>query len=201
MLEIVKYEVERGILTVGFKDVEHRFVVYTSLAYDETKTKDELLQQAYIQARPAIEYERTLKEHSITTNQKGEPFTPEPPKPNKIIIYADDVVEFGPFDNEKTIQLNAEVFDQYGDPYDGEVEWASSYGLFSDNVLVMPKVDVYTEVTVTAKIGTVSENKVIRVFPYHEPEIVNDPVDSEMIAFAEAIIDFDARLRALEGGN
>lgn len=201
MLEIIKYEVEKGILTVGFKDTERGFVVYTSLAYDETKTKDELLQQAYIQARPAIEYERTLDEHSITTDEKGEQFIPEPPKPSKIMIRAEDMVEFGPFDDEKTTRLEAEVLDQYGDPIDGDVEWASTYGTFFGSTLALPKVDVYTEVTVTAKIGMVSESKVIRVFPYHEPEIVNDPVDSEMVAFAEAIIDLDARLRALEGGN
>ena len=201
MLEIVKYEVERGILTVGFKDVEHRFVVYTSLAYDETKTKDELLQQAYIQARPAIEYERTLEEHSLTTTERGEPFTPEPPKPSKITIHCDDMVKFGAFDEEKTLSLNAEIFDQYGEPYNGAITWTTSYGTVTGNVLFIPKVTAYTEISITAHIGQASQVKVIRAFPYEVPPIVDEPLDDEMVAMAEAIIDLDARLKAIEGGS
>ena len=201
MLQVVKYEIDHGILIVGFKDSEQGFVVYASLAYDESKTKNELLQLAYMQTKDAIEYEKTQTEHAFTTDEVGEEFIPEQPKPDKITILCDDMVEFGAFDEEKTLSLNAEIFDQYGEPYDGDVTWSSTHGTFSGSVLSIPKVEVYTEVTVTAQIGVVSNSKTIRLFPYQEPPVVDEQVNSEMVAIAEAIIDLDSRLRVLEGGN
>ncbi len=47
---------------------------------------------------------------------------------------------------------------------------------------------------------TVSETEVTVNYIVKQIQIVDDPVDDEKIAMAEAIIDLDARLTALEGG-
>ena len=62
-MQIVKYELSSGILTVGFKD--DSFVVFSSIPFDEMRTKDELLQEAYRSVKRTIDYERTQTEHSF----------------------------------------------------------------------------------------------------------------------------------------
>lgn len=47
---------------------------------------------------------------------------------------------------------------------------------------------------------TVSETEVVVNYTVRQIQIVDDPVDDEKIAMAEAIIDLDARLTAIEGG-
>lgn len=199
MLEIITYEIKQGILTVGFKDSEKGFVVYTSLPYDDTKTKKELLQMAYIQARDAIKYERTLNEHSLTTDETGELFEPEPPKPSKIVIECDNTVEFNDQVDVVTMPLEAKIFDQYGEIYDGDVVWSTTYGSVSGNLLTIPKVEEDIEITITAQIGEITTDKTIPV--YSKPNIGGDFISDELVAMAEAIVDLNARLLALESGG
>lgn len=200
MLEIVKYEVEKGILTVGFKDVEKGFVVYASVPYDENKSKDQLIQEAYIQAYPSIKYERSLDTHSITTNETGLPFTPEPSHPARIEIQAPDKIEFTSEEMEETsAPVNVLVYDQYGELYDTEVSLFTDLGTIEEGILKIPKVDSYREATITATVGNLTESKIIQVFPYYLP--VNDNpsgISNEMIFMAEAIVDLESRLTALE---
>ena len=82
-MKVVKYEIDKNILTVGF--AENDFIVYTQLAYNATKTKQELLQKAYEQCKSAIDYEKTQEEHAFEWDGKGgEDFTPALPKAKSI---------------------------------------------------------------------------------------------------------------------
>ncbi|MGO5076203.1 hypothetical protein ACTQ4K_20305, partial [Clostridium sporogenes] len=97
-MQIVKYSIDDNILTVGFK--EDNFVVYSSISYDNTLFKNELLQKAYLQIKDVIEYEKTLDQHSFITEETGEEFIPEQSKLNKL------EVDFN--------KLQGKVIDQYG---------------------------------------------------------------------------------------
>ena len=88
-MEIVKYEINKNILTIGFKENDSKgnpFIVYTQVFYDTSKTKQELLQSAYEQCRSAIEYEKTQTEHCIVSDTQGEDFIPEISKVTKLQI-------------------------------------------------------------------------------------------------------------------
>src|SRR5690554_2959588 len=106
MMQIVKYEVLRGILTVGFR-VEN-FVVFSSIPHDDSKTKGELLQEAYKRVKKTIDYERTQTEHYFVTDEEGEVFIPDAPIVSKIVIEGDRVVQFSDAETEsKTVELTA----------------------------------------------------------------------------------------------
>ena len=97
-MQIIKYEVNDGLLTVGFKEMN--FVVYSQIPHYSGLTKQQLLQKAYEQIKQTIDYEKTLQEHSFTTDEIGEEFVPE--------LDVD-------FDN-----LTGTVLDQYIDIYSEE---------------------------------------------------------------------------------
>ena len=87
----------------------------------------------------------------------------------------------------------------------------SGYNLLDEEILLeegwLPLVDnppaYNTETECLEHAGyTVGETEVVANYNVKQIEIqiVDDPVDDEKIAMAEAIIDLDARLSALEGG-
>ena len=197
----MKYEIDKNILTVGF--AENDFIVYTQLAYDNTKTKQELLQKAYEQCKSAIDYEKTQEEHAFEWDGVGgEEFVPEPHNAKIVELIADRYSHQFELGQETVeIVLSVEVQDQYGEAYDGAVQFATTLGSVAGNILTIPKVDVFTKVEVTASSGGVEDTKELFIYPYVEPQIVDERVDEEITAMAEAIIDLDSRLSALEGGN
>ena len=197
-MKVVKYEIDKNILTVGF--AENDFIVYTQLAYNATKTKQELLQKAYEQCKSAIDYEKTQEEHAFEWDGKGgEDFTPALPKAKSIELILDkSYVQFEAGQETAEIALSADVKDQYGDNYIGNIEFSTIYGNISENTLIIPSVTEYTEAVIAAEIEGISNIKTIQLFPYVESQIVDEHVDKEIIAMAEAIIDFDNRLRVLE---
>lgn len=164
-MQIVKYEVNKDILTVGFK--EYDFVVYAQVSYDENKTKDELLQLAYIQAKPSIEYEKTLDEHSFVTEEGGEEFTPEPPKPTKLDVNFDS--------------LTGKVLDQYGNVFDGEVIFTieSDVARIEDGIIVEDEVEEDTEYKIIASYNDliVQENRIIYPFTPNETDILKNEIE------------------------
>ena len=200
-MKVIKYEVGRNILTVGF--AESNFIVYTQLANDTTLTKQELLQKAYEQCKPAIDYEKTQADHSFEWDGVGgEEFVPEPPNAKIVELIADRYSHQFEIGQETVeIVLSVEVQDQYGEAYDGVVQFVTTLGSVTGNILTIPKVDVFTKVEVTASCDGVEDTKELFIYPYVEPQIVDEHVDEEIIAMAEAIIDLDSRLSALEGGN
>jgi len=200
-LKVVKYETDKNVLTVGF--AEDNFIVYTQLAYDTTLTKQELLQKAYEQCKSAIDYEKTQEEHAFEWDGKGgEEFIPPSPKAKSIELILDkSYVQFEANQETAEIALSADVKDQYGEAYDGVVQFVTTLGSVTDNILTIPKVDVFTKVEVTAICDGVEDTKELFIYPYVEPQIVDEHVDEEILAMAEAIIDLDSRLSALEGGN
>lgn len=111
-MQIIKYEINKNILTVGFK--QDTFVVYSQIVYDSTKTEPELLQIAYIQCKDAIDYEATQADHSIITDETGDEFVPEISKPITIII--DKGINYFSClqTGNLTQQFVAKVYDQYG---------------------------------------------------------------------------------------
>ena len=197
-MQIVKYEIIDNILTVGFK--EDNFVVYSSIAYDESKNKNELLQQAYKQIKHTIDYERTLDKHSFTTEEEGEVFVPEAPRANEIKLSVDTYhIQFEELQETANVILLTEIKDQYGDDYTGNINFTTTYGTIEDNILTVPKVTEYTEVIVSAEINGITDTITIQVYPYAKPQIVDEFIDEEKIAIAEAIIDLDARISTIEG--
>jgi hypothetical protein len=189
-VKIIKYEINKNILTVGFN--EDNFVVYSSIAYDPNKTKQELLQQAYIQCKDAIEYEKTQDEPSILWNSGGdeeyeeyEEFTPEEPKANKLVV---------DFNN-----LTGEVLDQYCELYSTEVTFyieGTDKAKIENNTVVESEVETDTEYFIAAKYNELVEKQKRIIYA---PIIVDEPVDDEKIAMAEAIVDLNNRIQKLEG--
>lgn len=194
-MKIVKYEIDKNILTVGF--AEDNFIVYTQLAYDNTKTKQELLQKAYEQCKSAIDYEKTQTEHAFTWDGKGgEDFTPALPKAKSIELILDkSYMQFEAGQETAEIALSADVKDQYGDNYIGNIEFSTTYGNISENTLIIPSVTEYTEVVIAAEIEGISDTKTIQLFPYIEPQVIQLEPTIE-----DYLIDLDYRLSLIELG-
>lgn len=194
-MKVVKYEIDKNILTVGF--AENDFIVYTQLAYDTTKTKQELLQKAYEQCKSAIDYEKTQVEHSFEWDGVGgEEFVPLSPKAKSIELILDkSFVQFEANQETAEIALSVNVKDQYGEVYDGAVQFATTYGNISENTLIIPSVIEYTEAVITAEIEGISDTKTIQLFPYVEPQAIQPEPTVE-----DYLIDLDYRLSLVELG-
>lgn len=194
-MRVVKYETDKNVLTVGF--AEDNFIVYTQLANDTTLTKQELLQKAYEQCKPAIDYEKTQVEHSFEWDGKGgEDFTPALPKAKLIELILDkSYVQFEAGQETAEIALSANVKDQYGDNYIGNIEFSATYGNISGNTLIIPSVTEYTEVVIVAEIEGISDTKTIQLFPYIEPQVIQPEPTVE-----DYLIDLDYRLSLIELG-
>jgi len=191
----VKYEIDKNILTVGF--AENDFIVYTQLAYDATKTKQELLQKAYEQCKSAIDYEKTQTEHAFAWDGiGGEEFTPSSPKAKSIQFTVDkSFVQFEANQETAEIALFTDVKDQYGDNYIGNIEFSTTYGNILENTLIIPSVTEYTEVIITAKIEDISDTKTIQLFPYIEPQVIQLEPTIE-----DYLLDLDYRISCIELG-
>lgn len=167
-MQIILYEVNKSILTVGFK--ENNFIVYSSIYNSVTKTRKQLLQQAYEQVKKAIDYEKTLEEHSLTTDGIGEVFTPEEPKVNTITLsLSNNHIQFEENQEEVAIELSSIIKDQYDEIIESEVTYTSSKGDVSSNILTISKVEEYAEAEITANIGDIRDNNVIYLYPYVAP--------------------------------
>lgn len=183
-MQIVKYEFNKNILTVGFKESD--FVVYSQIFYDESKTKDNLLQEAYIQCRSAIEYEKTQIEHSFITETEGEEFIPQPPIPIRL--------------NVDFITLTGKVLDQYGDVYSTDIILSvegTDKARIDGKTIIEDFVTVDTEYFIVAKFEGLEE-KQKRVI--YAPKIVEPQTNNEIADIYEAIIGLDTRIMNLEGG-
>lgn len=194
-MKVVKYEIDKNILTIGF--AESNFIVYTQLANDTTLTKQELLQKAYEQCKPAIDYEKTQAEHSFEWDGVGgEEFIPLPPKAKSIELILDkSYVQFEAGQETAEIALSVNVKDQYGDNYIGNIELSTTYGNISENTLIIPSVTEYTEVVIVAEIEGISDTKTIQLFPYVEPQAIQPEPTVE-----DYLIDLDYRLSLVELG-
>ena len=145
-MQVVKYDIQDNILEVGFK--EDNFVVYTQIGYDENKTKEELLQLAYIQAKPSIDYEKTLDRHSFITKKEGEEFIPENPKPSKLNV---------DFNN-----LSGEILDQYGDIYSTNIDFfieGTDKARIENDIVIVDEVEEDEEYFVVAKYDNLEERQ------------------------------------------
>lgn len=145
-MQIVKYDIQDNIVEVGFK--EGNFVVYTQIAYDENKTKQELLQLAYIQAKSSIDYEKTLDKHSFISEEEGEKFIPDIPKPTKVDVNFNE--------------LKGEVLDQYGDVYSTSVEFSierTDKARIEDNTIIEDEVEEDEEYFIVARYNDLEEKQ------------------------------------------
>lgn len=145
-MQIVEYEINKNILTVGFK--VDNFIVYSQIAYDENKTKYELIQLAYEQVKQTIDYEKTLEEHSFTTDIEGEEFIPEEPKPKYLEI------DFN--------TLTGTVLDQYRDVYSTDIEFiieGTDKARIEENTIIENIVEEDTEYFVVARYGDLEERQ------------------------------------------
>lgn len=196
-MQIVKYDIDDNVVTVGFK--ENNFVVYSIIEYNKNLSKNELLQQAYIQCKDAIEYERTLEEHLITTDQAGKEFIPEVPICNKINLSLDRKhIEFEENQENEVIEINVAATDQYGDNFYKEIKLTTDYGFIENNILTIPKVDEDIEITVQAECEGLTTKEKIQVYSYKESVVKDEPIDEEKIAMAEAIIDLNSEITILK---
>lgn len=191
-MQIVKYEVLRGILTVGFR--VDNFVVFSSIPHDDSKTKGELLQEAYKRVKKTIDYERTQTEHPFVTDEEGEVFIPDAPIVSKIVIEGDRVVQFSDAETEsKTVELTAIAFDQYGAPISTAFDWQGADG----GVLTVNNADDTYDVAVSG--GGVSESVTVRVYGYKEPIYIK-PIEDEIADYVAYSVDLDFKVTMLELG-
>lgn len=207
MIQIIKYEETENDILVGFK--KHNFGVYGMIGKEIVRglTKTQISQTVYEQCKNALDYEtrRYLEGKSISidvSDLEGEEFTPELSKPKTIKLTTDkSFIRFEQSQEIAEILLSTEVRDQYGYDYIGDVVFKTTYGTIIGNKLSLPSVVEHIEVTILAEIGDITDAKKIQLYPYIEPQIVDEPIDDEKVATAEAIIDLDSRLSALEGGK
>ncbi|AVP61684.1 hypothetical protein C7M79_13685 [Clostridium botulinum] len=184
-MQIVKYLIDNTVLTVGFK--EDNFVVYSVIPYDITLTKQQLLQKAYEQVKLTIEYEKTLEEHSFTTEETGEEFIPEQSKLNKL------EVNFN--------KLHGKIIDQYNNVISTNVIFSiegTNKARIENNKIVEDEVEKDTEYYIIARYKDL-EKKQKRII--YCTKIVEEKIDPEKVAIAEAIVDLNNRLQKIEGGN
>jgi len=197
ILKVVKYEVNKHILTVGFNVAD--FVVYTDIYYDENKTKQELLQQAYEQCRKSIEYEKTQEEPSILWDgEEGEVFVPEDPKVSMVKLCTNkDQIIFGEDQESEIVELYTITKDQYGDDINIDVSYTTTFGTIENNILTIPKVTEFSELSITANTGEISDSKTIYLYPYVEPippepseiDVLNKRLDIQDKVIEEILFD------------
>ncbi|ASN72267.1 hypothetical protein 10S12_5 [uncultured Caudovirales phage] len=145
-MQIIEYKIEGNILTVGFK--EDNFVVYSQIAHDNEKSKQELLQKAYEQCKSSIDYEKTLEEHSITTDKEGEEFIPQGPYASKLEI------DFN--------SLTGKVLDQYNDLYSPDIIFCiegTDKAKIRDNIIIEESTEQDVEYYVVAKYMDLEERQ------------------------------------------
>jgi Txe/YoeB family toxin of Txe-Axe toxin-antitoxin module len=185
MLQITKYEINKNILTVGFK--ENNFVVYVDIAYDSSLSKQELLQKAYVQVKSTIEYEKTQAEHSIITVETGEEFIPETSKPTRLII------DF--------CRLKGKALDQYGEFYSTDIAFSvegTDKAIIQNREIIEQEVAVDAEYYIVAKYNDLVEKQKRTIYA---PKIANEPVNNNLADVYEAIISLDNRISKIEEGK
>ena len=188
-MQIVKYEEQENSILVGFK--KHNFVVYGMIGKIEGLTKEQHLQKLYEQCKSAIDYEEERylqgKSNSILTELEGEEFVPEEPKPLSL------VADFN--------SLTGKVLDQYRKLYSIDVIFSiegTDKAKIENNTVVESEVEENVEYSVVAKYNELVEKQKRIIYA---PIIVDEPVDDEKVAMAEAIVDLDNRITILEGGK
>lgn len=200
-MQIVKYETNRNILMVGFKEQDNsknNFVVYTQIPADSTKTKQELLQQAYKQCKNSIDYEKTQTEHALTTNETGDEFTPETAKVTNIEIVGQNIIQSN--NAAITSQYAATVKNQYNEVLNTAVTWSiesavenvsiNAAGLISVGIITADK-----DIALKATCGDINNTLNVKIL---KPQVIKESVDDDKVAMAEALIDLNTRLKALE---
>lgn len=181
-MQIVKYSLANNVLTVGFK--EDNFLVFSVVPYTKNKTRDELLQEAYRNVKHTIDYEKTLNTHSFITEEMGEEFTPSVPKPIKLNI---------DFDN-----LKGKVLDQYGDVFSTNIEFSiegTSKAKIQNNSIIEEEATEDIGYYVVAKYEGLEEKQKRIIY---STKIVEEKIDSEKIAMAEAIVDLNNQIEILK---
>ncbi|RXI58994.1 hypothetical protein [Clostridium tetani] len=190
-MEIVEYRIESNTLTVGFK--ENNFVVYSVIPYIKNKNKNELLQEAYINVKNTINYEKALEKHSFTTNKKGEEFTPEEPKAIKLDV---------DFNN-----LKGNVLDQYGDVFSTDIIFSiegTDKARIQDNSIIEEDVKEDTEYYIVAKYKELEEKeeRIMEVKRLTEVEMLEEEVNSlkkDRTISMKAMIELHTKIMKLEG--
>lgn len=184
-MQIVEYKVNKEILTVGFK--VDNFIVYSQIAYDENKTKYELIQLAYEQVKQTIDYEKTLEEHSFTTDIEGEEFIPEEPKPKYLEI------DFN--------TLTGTVLDQYRDVYSTDIEFiieSTDKARIEENTIIENIVEEDTEYFVVARYGDLEERQK-RIIYAHKPDKLAK-LEEQLLEVQSYIVEKEYQELLKEGG-
>lgn len=164
-MEIVEYKIESNTLTVGFK--EDNFVVYSAIPYAKNKSKNELLQEAYINVKNTINYEKTLEKHSFTTNKKGEEFTQEEPKATKLDV---------DFNN-----LIGNVLNQYEDVFSTDITFSiegTDKARIQDNSIIEEDVNEDIEYYIVAKYKELEEKQKRIIHAKAEEDFLQDRVEA-----------------------
>lgn len=204
MLQIIKYEEQENDILVGFK--KHSFAVYGMLGKVDGFTQRNYIQNIYEQCKSAIDYEEERylqgKSNSIMTDEEGEEFIPDEPRPISIDLQLlTNYIQFEENQESVDVQLVVTVKDQYSDNMTTNVSIGTNFGTVDNNTLTIPKITDFTEINVIARASGVEDSKIIYAYPYTESKIVDEVVNDEQIAIAEAIIDFESRISILEGGK
>lgn len=179
-MRIFSYENKNGIATVGFTGEEKNFAVYADVHFIPGEAHEKLLQRAYINAKSAIDYEQEQDSHLLTTDEEGEPFTPDEPAVARVEVEPLQSVEFSEGEEEKEIELKANVYDQYGDPVETDVTWEATGGVLNGSTLSVGVPSEVEELTVTGASGDVSDDVSFIVFPYVAPAEENSEMAAEL---------------------
>lgn len=188
-MQVVKYEINKNTLTVGFK--EDNFVVYSQLLYDDAKTKPQLLQDAYVQVKSTIAYEKTQTEHSIVTDEIGEEFVPEIPQTAKVIIDSMDIQNyFSCLQTGDLIQqFTAKTYDQYGAAIDKTIAFTlggiPTNVVLNNGLLTVGQVDNDYDLILTASCEGITDTLPIYIRKYIVPVI---PPKTELEILQEKLV-------------
>jgi hypothetical protein len=163
-MQIIDYDINKNTVLCGFK--ENNYVVYSQTTMVDGYTKNDYIQKMYEEAKSAIDYERNLfengKENSILTDKTGFEWQPEEPKPDRIEISTSVGKIYLTEGSEIDIDVSYNVYSQYGDIIDVDVNLNSSYGYFADGVLTIPYGAV-EKIEITGEVDGISDTKIIEV--------------------------------------
>lgn len=184
-MQIVEYEINKNILIVGFK--VDNFIVYSQIAYDENKTKHELIQLAYEQVKQTIDYEKTLEKHSFITDIEGEEFIPEEPKPKYLEI------DFN--------ALTGTVLDQYRDVYSTDIKFiieGTDKARIEENTIIENIAEEDTEYFVVARYGDLEERQK-RIIHAPVPDKIGE-LENQLLEVQNYIVNKEYEDLLREGG-
>lgn len=203
-MQIVQYKNDGNTISCGF--VENGYVVYAQIGVKDNWTQADYLQAMYEEVKPALDYERNRflngESNSITTQEEGEEWFPEPSRITKIeFLTSITNYTFTETELEKNIDLSIAALDQYNEVVPELPVLTTNYGEVIGDTLVVPQVETPTTVTVVATLGELSESIAIQLHPSVAPATEIEILQQQVANQESRITEQQMLINAMLGVN